>query len=318
MNPINSVLPNLNPTTLPTANNENYHDGMAFSRYLVAGAAAGMAEHTIMFPVDTVKTRMQACPSVVTAAGCCAERYTTVSGTVRTILKDEGIVGMYRGVTAMAVGAGPAHAVYYAAYEAGKQFLGTNSSRVDPMVGGAAGAFATIVSDAIAVPMDVVKQRLQLPHSPYLNTTNCIKRVFKEEGIAAFFRSYPTTLVMNVPYATIQFGSYEYAKQAFGATEEEAEEQLITHVVAGGSAGAFAGGLTTPMDVLKTRLQTLAPCRPQHTGSTFAIFKAMKVIAKTEGPSALFKGVVPRVMFHAPAAAISWTTYESLKSLFAR
>jgi hypothetical protein len=54
------------------------------------------------------------------------------------------------------------------------------------------------VSDAVALPMDVVKQRLQLPNSPYRGVWDCIVRVSREEGMGAFFRSYQTTLVMNV------------------------------------------------------------------------------------------------------------------------
>jgi hypothetical protein len=37
-------------------------DGLPFTRYMMAGAVAGMVEHVAMFPVDTIKTRMQVSP----------------------------------------------------------------------------------------------------------------------------------------------------------------------------------------------------------------------------------------------------------------
>jgi len=111
------------------------------------------------------------------------------------------------------------------------------------------------VSDAVALPMDVVKQRLQLPDSPYRGVWECILRVSREEGMGAFFRSYQTTLAMNVPYTMVHFAVYEGAKQALG-NADDLEERLLTHVAAGGSAGGIAAAITTPLDVVKTRLQT--------------------------------------------------------------
>jgi len=50
-------------------------DGLPFSRYMMAGAVAGMVEHVAMFPVDTIKTRMQVHPMPhqlpTPPRGCC-------------------------------------------------------------------------------------------------------------------------------------------------------------------------------------------------------------------------------------------------------
>ena len=43
----------------------------------------------------------------------------------------------------------------------------------------------------------------------------------------------------------------------------------------------------------------------------------LRHIVQTEGPAALWSGLKPRVMFHIPAAAICWGTYESIKKLLA-
>lgn len=106
------------------------------------------------------------------------------------------------GVFLAAGGAWSAGQVYFATYEKCKQALvssgvGANSSNsgVHPAAAGLSGSLATVVSDAVALPMDVVKQRLQLPGTPYKGVANCVSRVLREEGVAAFFRSYQTTLV---------------------------------------------------------------------------------------------------------------------------
>mmetsp|Transcript_38288 Transcript_38288/g.83293 ORF Transcript_38288/g.83293 Transcript_38288/m.83293 type:complete len:431 (-) Transcript_38288:553-1845(-) len=307
-------------------------DGLPFTKYMIAGAIAGMTEHVAMFPVDTIKTRMQADPTLVQRAAGAQDHYATVPRAVRQILRTEGALGMYRGVSAMALGAGPAHAVYFAAYEKSKQILmSPGKTQVDPGVAAVSGALATVVSDAVALPMDVVKQRLQLPGSPYKGVWDCVSRVSREEGLKTFFRSYRTTILMNVPYTAVHFSVYETAKQVLGrahglapdADLDQLEESLTTHLLAGGVAGGLAAAVTNPLDVVKTRQQTECAVRcPTKAAALDAgqhpnVYRCLTRIAAREGPGALLKGLVPRVMFHAPAAAICWTTYESLKTYLA-
>mmetsp|Transcript_31353 Transcript_31353/g.43498 ORF Transcript_31353/g.43498 Transcript_31353/m.43498 type:complete len:318 (-) Transcript_31353:12-965(-) len=309
-------------------------DGLPFTRYMLAGAVAGMTEHVAMFPVDTVKTRMQVDPRLLQSHG--VGQYSTVGRAVAEILKQEGARGMYRGVGAMALGAGPAHAVYFACYEKVKRVLNGGGGAIHPLAAGTAGATATIVSDAVALPMDVVKQRLQLPKgSGYLGVWNCVTRILKEEGFHAFFRSYPTTLLMNIPYTAIHFSVYESAKEMLGGDSEELEESFWTHLGAGGLAGASAAAATTPLDVVKTRMQTECAFRTPDALCTKSlekcvvggslvgnehptIIKCMKNISAMEGPRGLIKGLVPRIMFHAPAAAICWTSYEAMKAFLSK
>ena len=57
----------------------------------------------------------------------------------------------------------PAHALYFAAYEASKEALGGNEgSAHHPWATAAAGMSAAVVNDTCMVPIDVVKQRLQV------------------------------------------------------------------------------------------------------------------------------------------------------------
>nr|XP_018624636.2 mitoferrin-1-like [Nicotiana tomentosiformis] len=77
---------------------------------MIAGSVAGMVEHMAMFPVDTIKTQMQ-------AIGSCPIKSISIRQAFRSIVQTEGIAGLYLGIGAMALGAGPAHAVYFSVYE---------------------------------------------------------------------------------------------------------------------------------------------------------------------------------------------------------
>ena len=87
---------------------------------MLAGAFAGIAEHSVMYPVDLLKTRMQI---INPAAG---GLYTGLSNAVSTIYRIEGLRTLWRGVTSVIVGAGPAHAAYFGTYEVVKEYAGGN------------------------------------------------------------------------------------------------------------------------------------------------------------------------------------------------
>ncbi|KAG8387918.1 hypothetical protein BUALT_Bualt02G0071300 [Buddleja alternifolia] len=384
------------------------HDGLHFWQFMIAGSIAGMVEHMAMFPVDTIKTQMQ-------ALGSCPINSVGIRQALQSILKSDGPKGLYRGIGAMGLGAGPAHAVYFSVYE----FCKKSFSRGNPdnhAAHAVSGVCATVVSDAVLTPMDMVKQRLQLSSSPYKGVWDCVRRVLREEGLRAFYASYRTTILMNAPFTAVHFATYEAAKRGLMEVSPESvsDERLVVHATAGAAAGALAAVLTTPLDVVKTQLQCqicviwrlyqsllikshrsasifrggatgkaecagldycfqldlilwlLCPLILLYTvmghrflesygcfggdggkgfcrhyvvviwlslcgGLTVGLVKGVcgcdrfvngsigdvvRTIVKKDGYRGLMRGWTPRMLFHAPAAAICWSTYEASKSFF--
>lgn len=126
---------------------------------------------------------------------------------------------------------------------------------------------ATTLHDAVLTPMDVVKQRLQLGY--YKGVVDCVRTIVREEGWAALYRSYPTTIAMNVPYASLVVATNESVKKVLNPS---GEMNMPAYLVAGALSGAVASFFTNPLDVIKTRLQVrgnawranAAPCCPLH------------------------------------------------------
>ena len=373
-----------------------------FYGHMLSGALAGTTEHCAMFPLDTIKTRMQTATTSAVAGATLGgsttvpsqssarwiPRLTTIPsrGPVASIraaasgvVGSHGVAGLYRGVAAVGIGAGPAHALYFATYEHMKHALASDDGRHHPFHHAFAGACATVVGDAVQTPVDTVKQRLQMHNSPYVGVWDCVKRTCESQGgVRALYRSYPTTLAMNVPFTAIHFTAYESSKIALrdlinGGKDVE-EESFFVQFTAGGLAGGLAAGITTPLDVVKTRMQThceVAECEmssmavkgemqpgsgkgvcavtgdavhckqaaaaaansngginsglnaggnraasssPSPYGSS-NFWAVLRTIAKEEGAWALTRGLGPRVLFHIPAGAISWGTYEAGKRM---
>jgi solute carrier family 25 iron transporter 28/37 len=89
---------------------------------------------------------------------------------------------------------------------------------------------------------------MQLQSSTYRSVIACAKHVHATEGLRAFYISYPTTLLMNIPLQAVQFSVYEILKSFLNPTGEYSPS---THIAAGGVAGGVAAALTTPLDVAK-------------------------------------------------------------------
>ncbi|KDD74418.1 hypothetical protein H632_c1328p1 [Helicosporidium sp. ATCC 50920] len=283
---------------------------MSCIEHMVAGAVAGIGEHIAMYPVDTVKTRIQAASSGQVSTG--------MSHLIRDIFRAEGVRGLYRGVSAVFLGAGPAHALYFATYEAAKDAYGGNRAGHHPLATALAGATATVVNDGCMTPWDVVKQRMQMAKTPFSSVWACAAETWQRGGLRAFYRSYWTTLVMNVPHTALQFPLYESTKKLLsGASSGDLEaDGLREQLVAGGVAGATAAAATTPLDVVKTRLQ-LEGFRGGARYASGGVLNVARQIVAAEGPAALWRGTLPRVLFHAPSAAVCWGIYESAKRLLA-
>ncbi|CAD7084895.1 unnamed protein product [Hermetia illucens] len=262
---------------------------------MTAGAIAGVLEHCVMYPLDSVKTRMQSLSPRTSGYG--------ISYTLRNMIKTEGLLRPIRGVSAVIAGAGPAHALYFGAYEFTKESLAkfTKHNQINYIVSAVA---ATLIHDAISNPAEVIKQRLQMYNSSYRSVLQCTRGIYRNEGFAAFYRSYSTQLIMNLPYQAIHFTTYEFFQNMLN---KERKYDPLVHMMAGAAAGATASAFTTPLDVVKTLLNT------QETGFTRGMSEAIRQIYRMAGPLGFFKGLGARVLYAMPATAICWSTYEFFK-----
>lgn len=154
-----------------------------------------------------------------------------------------------------------------------------------PLEAAFCGAAATSGHDFFMTPFDVVKQRMQLGY--YRNVSHCIRSVLRVEGLGAFYRSLPTTMMMNMPYGCVMVATNESAKKFLNPN---GQYNFYTTVIAGSVAGGVAGGLTNPLDVIKTRLQTqdLEPCvKPLAAGqSSIGNFFFSRLSSSTSAPLA--------------------------------
>lgn len=264
---------------------------------VVAGAVAGFAEHFVMFPFDTVKTRIQ------------SGRSTGVLEAFRDVLQKERFAHLYRGCVPVLVSAVPAHAAYFGVYEAVKRAVGGEGSTVGIT---AAACCATVAHDVVSTPFDVVKQRMQMDNlRSFSSSINCIRKIRAAEGVSAFFVSLPTTVAMNIPHYAAYWLTYEtlLSHLGGGAVRDYERESTEEHMLGGFIAGAVASVVSFPFDAVKTHKQL---------GRRAGFVHILGKIFYKRGLRGIFAGVVPRVMYTAPSGAIMMGTYETVKHVLSR
>lgn len=102
----------------------------------------------------------------------------------------------------------------------------------------------------VRVPTEVVKQRMQT--GQYQSLPSALRSVISGSGLFGFYRGFGITIFREIPFASIQFPLYERLKLLWGSRKGrpvDAWEAGLCGMLAGGTAA----GLTTPLDVIKTR-----------------------------------------------------------------
>eukprot|EP00927_Polykrikos_kofoidii_P064556 TRINITY_DN5988_c0_g1_i1.p1 TRINITY_DN5988_c0_g1~~TRINITY_DN5988_c0_g1_i1.p1 ORF type:complete len:368 (+),score=49.97 TRINITY_DN5988_c0_g1_i1:80-1105(+) len=289
----------------------------SFVHHSIAGSCAGVAEHTSMFPVDTVKTQMQA-----------SDRPIRASEAVRAVLRERGVGGFFRGAPVIAAGSVPAHIGLFGTYEFASSRL-INQRRSDehqPVAAAACGASGAVAHDFVLTPSDVVKQRLQLGR--HNGAVDCVTCILRHEGATAFWRSLPATLLMNVPFTAILVATNQSLQLLYKSRFQGADAVLASapgYFLSSGLSGIVAAAATSPMDVVKTSLQTrefpigtatsgACGAPPAAVSASSGIMWAVRDIFRRRGVRGFFHGVGPRVCLAAPSAAICWGTYQTISA----
>lgn len=323
---------------------EEWDGSSPFWVHCVAGSLAGVVEHTAVYPLDTVRTHIQVCASCLQRPKPRLQARTLPTGmwqTIRYLMNESaaatlkhnpqlpttatpnslevlpaGWRRLWRGVPTILLGCIPAHALYFSSYELVKASTLDSSGHVTTYGSLAAGAAATTMHDLVMTPLDTLKQRMQLGH--YESVTVGLRSVWQGEGFKALYRSFPVTLASNIPYGMLMVSTHETCK-ALWTPPEATHSSWQVILLSSSVAGFVASALTTPLDRIKTALQTqqLAPTCWKQDHCTRVHYHswsdAARHIWQTEGLHGFARGLTPRVLAHTPAVAISWTTYETAK-----
>ncbi|XP_042454375.1 S-adenosylmethionine carrier 1, chloroplastic/mitochondrial-like isoform X3 [Zingiber officinale] len=173
-----------------------------------------------------------------------------------------------------------------------------------------AGAIGGAVSSFIRVPTEVVKQRIQTGH--FTSAPDAIRLIVAKEGFRGLYAGYKSFLLRDLPFDALQFCIYEQLRIGYKIAARrdlnDPENALI-----GAFAGAITGAITTPLDVMKTRLMVQGSVN-QYNG----LLNCAQTIFREEGPAAFLKGIGPRVLWIGIGGSIFFGVLERTKLLLSQ
>ncbi|KAJ2867065.1 mitochondrial aspartate-glutamate transporter agc1 [Coemansia erecta] len=186
---------------------------------------------------------------------------------------------------------------------------GTTPDKLPVAYGALAGATAGLCQVIATNPMEIVKIHMQVAAtSPRANVT--AMGIVRELGIRGMYKGTMATLLRDVPFSMLFFPLQAMFAQKIHRSilDGDASAKPSTLAVLAGStvAGVIASGTVTPADVIKTRLQSSAQPSPPYRG----LVDCASRILQNEGPSAFFKGTIPRCLTMAPLFGIALMMYD--------
>ncbi len=255
---------------------------------MFGGACAGLAVDLLLFPMDTIKTRLQ------------SERGFRGCG---------GFSRIYSGVPSVALGSAPGSALFFSSYEAVKQLLLPFSPHPS-LAHMTAASFAELVACLVRVPTEVCKQRAQA--SPNRRLHFIVAQVMHSEGFAGFYRGYRSTVLREIPFSLTQFPLWELFKSEWSWLRQQ-NLSPFQSACCGAVAGVIASGITTPLDVAKTRIM-LADRLHGHADGR--ILQVLKDVWAVQGFRGVFAGFWPRITWMGIGGFVFFGAYEGAKSLY--
>ncbi|XAR49906.1 hypothetical protein NMG60_11004089 [Bertholletia excelsa] len=313
------------------------------SKFFFLGAALFSGVSATLYPVVVLKTRQQVAQSQVP----CIK-------TAFSIVRYEGLRGLYRGFGTSLMGTIPARALYMAALEVTKSNVGTatvglgfQETTAATIANAAAGLSAAIAAQLVWTPVDVVSQRLmvqgggnpKLPNASsckYLGGVDAFRKILSIDGPRGLYRGFGISILTYAPSNAVWWASYSvvqrlvwggigcyFCKKNYVSNENgvntfrpDSKTVMVVQGVSAAMAGGVSALITMPLDTIKTRLQVLDGDENGRRGPT--IGQTVRNLVREGGWMACFRGLGPRWASMSMSATTMITTYEFLKRLSAK
>lgn len=136
--------------------------------------------------------------------------------------------------------------------------------------------------------------------------------IVKNLGLVGLYKGASACLLRDVPFSAIYFPTYNHLKRDYFGESPSKKLGVLQLLTAGAIAGMPAAYLTTPCDVIKTRLQVEAR---KGESSYTSLRHCAKTIWKDEGFKAFFKGGPARIFRSSPQFGFTLAAYEVLQGI---
>lgn len=284
---------------------------------LIFSAVAASCAETATYPLDFLKTRLQLNTSPAPQG---------LLSTAVSVVRHEGVQGLYAGLSPAVFRHVPYTGVRVAFFEALKEWnmgkppgeaIQLPSLMLFGFTSGALGQF-------VAVPADVIKIRMQADgklvasglreRKRYSGIADACRKIIGQEGIRGLWRGSLPAVQRAALVNLGELSTYSYAKTTVVNSGVTGGDNMGAHLLAALCSGFVSSFMSTPADVVKTRMMeqeggSLGP--PAYRGAVHCLVKSWQY----EGIRGLYKGFLPTWARLGPWQITFWVTFEQIRQL---
>lgn len=282
--------------------------------HLIAGMTGGLTSTLILHPLDLLKLRF----AVDDGKTVTTPKYMSIAGGLRSIYKQEGARGLYRGVTPNLIGSGSSWGLYFFFYNSLKSKIQGGDDRVNlgPLYHILCASQAGVLTLLVTNPIWLIKTRMCLQTStPYLfklpeykiyhSLSDAIRKIYMTEGITGFYKGLVPGL-LGVSHGVVQFVTYEELKNRYNLSKNRtinAKLSVMEYLAFAALSKSLAVAITYPYQVVRARIQS------QHQRYD-GVIDCFARTWRYEGMAGFYKGLGTNLVRVTPATMITFVTYE--------
>ncbi|XP_071942176.1 solute carrier family 25 member 32-like [Antedon mediterranea] len=283
--------------------------------HFVAGISGGILSTLVLHPFDLLKIRLQVNDGIIVRP-----TYTGFVQAFKSIVRKQGYIGLYQGVTPNIWGAGASWGFYFFFYNAIKSYMqGEEMKSLGPGHHMLAAAQSGVVTLFITNPIWVVKTRLCLQYdgvnnigvasnsAKYTGMVDALRKIYRFEGLGGLYKGLLPGL-FGVSHGALQFMAYEELKKNYALYKGQEVNKLqnpLEYITFAALSKMFAVVTTYPYQVVRSRLQDR---HTTYSGTLDAITKTYR----KERWRGFYKGMFPNLLRVTPACCITFVVYENM------
>ncbi|GER57241.1 mitochondrial carrier protein [Striga asiatica] len=198
--------------SIPGLDGQEKNAGSDVFVHFVGGGLAGITAASATYPLDLIRTRLAAQRNAI--------YYKGISHALRTICRDEGFLGLYKGMGATLLGVGPSIAISFSVYESLRyNWHSRRPHDSTVLVSLGCGSLSGIASSTVTFPLDLVRRRMQLEGVAgqarvyNVGLLGTFGQIIRAEGFRGLYRGIMPEYCKVVPTVGIVFVTYETLKK---------------------------------------------------------------------------------------------------------
>jgi hypothetical protein len=234
-------------------------------------------------------------------------------GSTKKIIAGEGVGALWKGVNAAWLREASYTSLRLGLYEPCKILFGCTTPETTTflkkfLAGSAAGALGSLAGN----PFDVLKTKMMTAEGVGgANLTSTAKELYKNQGIAGFYRGIDSNIARAMVLNGTKMGVYDQAKGIVVSTTGWERSSLSTTFMAAVTAGFFMTCTVAPFDMIRTRLMNQPSDAKIYNNAVDCMIK----IASQEGPLTFWRGFMPIWARFAPTTTLQLVIFEQLRAL---